>query len=195
MNRWFDNIPFLKGKVPGKIVLSTLLLIYSFLVFGICVILGKFRLDRVLICIAMLFSFGGDVMLNGVSLQKRTKKRFIGGAIFFAFAHLVYVCAYSYLIKLKGFIVKSIAFYVVWFIVILFILIPFILKILSKHRRMKLFDLFGIGYLFFVTLNCATAISYFSSVRGYTFLAAIGSISFFISDILIGIETFLEIKS
>ena len=69
MNRWFDNIPFISKYIPGKIILSILMLLLS-----IILAITIKSIDRTICIFAMFFSFIGDIVLNYPSKKEDTTK-------------------------------------------------------------------------------------------------------------------------
>ena len=90
MNRWFDNLPIIGKRIPGKITLSFLMLIFAISMYLI------FRtVDRAICVLAMAFSFTGDIALNHrKNHNEQSKKDLIIGGIFFIVAHICYCMAY-----------------------------------------------------------------------------------------------------
>ena len=73
------------------------------------------------------------------------------------------------------------------------ITIIFILKA-GENKRSKTFW-FGIFYLWITGINYATIFSYAISARSMESIALIGGLSFLASDVIIGFERFLGLKS
>ena len=191
MNRWFDNLPVIGKKVPGKITLSFLMLVYAIVLF--VVIKSK---DRAICVLAMIFSFVGDVSLNhNPDHSKQTNKDFIVGGISFIVAHVFYCVAYNTKIKVLGYTVFNPGAKFA-LIILLLITIMVILWNLTKeiYFTNKLFN-FGLLYLWMTGINYITIFSYSYSVKGIQSIAAIGGLMFLASDIIIGLEKFFKLKS
>lgn len=190
MDQWFDNFPLFKGKVSGKITLSYLLLFYAMLLSMVW--LTK---DRVICVIAMAFSFMGDFSLNYRSLEERTKKDFLYGTICFMVAHFMYVFTYLELIKNHNFEILNAGFFLAATIVVI-VLIWFLVMILKTRKtKLTMMHIVGIFYVLIIGLNCSVIFSFSHSIGNIRGLAALGALCFFVSDILIGTETFLGVKS
>lgn len=186
MNRFFDNIPMLKGKVPGKIILSLLMLVYA---FCLCIFIG--RTDRMICFIAMFAAFLGDFFLNHVNLEKRTKKDFYLGTLAFICAHIIYIIAYYEQIKENNFQIFNAGFDIAGIIIYAII---FAFTLMKKKASFNMYAL-GVMYLLTIGLNCAMIFSFSYSIGNIKSLAALGAILFLVSDLFIGIETFTGLKS
>ena len=188
MNRWFDHIPFISKYVPGKIVLSFLMLVLS-VVLGIV-----FKTyDRAICICAMLFSFIGDYELNHYPKKGEDHKRnFIKGGVFFIAAHLSYFFAYSLKIYKNN---------LEWFnggtVFALCILALVVLVFMSRIKEVENKKLFyyGLIYLLLTGINYEVVFTYSVSVKSIESLAMMGGILFLGSDIIIGFERFLGLKS
>ena len=187
MNRWFDKLPIIGKKVPGKITLSFLMFIYAII---LCL---TFRTEtRLYAATAMYFSFLGDIALNHVrDVTKQNKRDFILGGICFIGAHVIYCMAYYEKIRLASYKVFN---HGSNYAIIILILITALFLIKNKFKFSKLF-LFGLMYLWITGINYITIFSYSYSAMSIQSLAALGGIMFLASDVIIGMEKFLGLRS
>lgn len=184
-SKLMDYIPLISNRT--KIKISIFLVIYAYLSY----IVHPESLDSTFCCIAMIFSFIGDLSLNSMPLQKRPNWLMYIGAIAFMAAHLIYAKAYYVLISNSyeffnlGMIISSV-------FMVLFLLISIICVIKSKQSlELLMIIVFGI-YIFIIGINFITICSYSWSAKSLSF---IGALSFLISDFIIGVETVFKIKS
>ena len=188
MNRWFDNFPILGKYLPGKIILSFFMLLLA-------VLLAVFikTSDRIICIFAMLFSFIGDFAMNYPSFRKNNpKKSLILGGIAFIIAHLFYF--YIFFTKIQE---NNFSFFNsgATFAILLLMFITFFMLIKTKsNRRSKLFY-FGILYLWITGINYIAIFSYASSVKSIESLAFLGGLLFLTSDVIIGCEQFIHLRS
>ena len=184
MNRWFDHLPILGDKVPGKIVLSFLILLLSVIMMAI------FRTkDRALCTIAMLFSFLGDMALNFRD-EKKSNKSFLIGGICFSVSHILYFLAYCQLIKRGHYSYFNNG---VVFSVITLLMITVMMVSVSNKKSKKL--AIAIAYLWISGINYITISSYSFSAQSIASIACIGGLFFLLSDVIIGLEQLANIKS
>ena len=191
MNRLFDRIPVLGKLVTGKIILSFLML-----VFAVVMCLAIRELDRTVAFFGMLLSFGGDLLLNFRCEKNRSQERFALGAAFFAIAHICYMFAYCYKIRVQGIFVLNEGFVIA--LVILVVTTITVLGIAIMERRIKMEKLFfvGIAYLWITGLDYMIISSYGWALRDLSgIIAILGGICFFSSDLIIGAERFFGLKS
>ena len=191
MNRWFDNLPVIGNKIPGKITLSFLMLVYAIILF---VVIRSH--DRYICFIAMFFSFIGDIALNhNPDHSKQTNRDFIIGGVSFIVAHVFYCIAYNSKITISGYEVfnPGTEFAIM---ILLFVTAMMIIWNISKKNNFinKLFY-FGLAYLWITGINYITIFSYSYSVKGIQSIAAFGGLMFLASDIIIGMEKFFGLKS
>ena len=144
MNRYFDNLPLIGKRIPGKIVLSFLLLLLS------VVMLIVFRTaDRAFCLLAMAFSFLGDVVLNYKDNPiKRPVKEFVIGGICFCLSHLLYFATYYHLIREKEYTYLNFGVLVAITIVMA---VTLLMISVSKHSTKKL--IIGLFYLWVSGVN------------------------------------------
>lgn len=188
MNRFFDNFPLFKGKVSGKITLSLFMLLYSMLL-----VLFVPCKDRLLCFIAMLFSSLGDFFLNHTSLKERTKKSFYLGAIFFMIAHILYASAYYTLHRIAGFTIDNAGFAIGFSTTSLTFLI--LVELVREKGNACSPLMFFYTMILGMNLSIIFSFSYVSESFERAMLASVGVLLFFISDLFIGLETFLGVKS
>jgi len=189
MNRYFDRLPIVGGKVPGKITLSFLMLILSVVLATIF-----HTIDRNICIFAMLFSFIGDIALNhNADHTKQTNRDFLIGGIAFIVAHLLYCICYSKKIMIHEFTFINQGSILV--VSILFVITTILLYIKSKTKDYTTLFWFGIAYLWITGINYTTIFSYGYSIKSYESLAILGGIMFLASDLIIGLEKFFGLKS
>lgn len=187
MNRWFDKLPIIGKKVPGKITLSFLMFIYAIVLY--------FTIrthDRLLAATAMYFSFMGDIALNHIrDVTKQNKRDFVLGGICFIAGHIIYCMAYYEKIRYSGY---SLFNHGSNYAILILVLITLMFLFRNKFKFSKLF-LFGLAYLWITGINYITIFSYSYSIKSIQSLAALGGIMFLASDVIIGMEKFLGLKS
>lgn len=168
-----------------KIAISIVLLCYA------TYLAANFQqTSKILAWVAMLFSFVGDFSLNYKSLEKRTESDFKIGMLSFMIAHVMYAISYKTKITDEAFSIFNLGFYVS-LIIIITIIMSFMVIVKNKNLKSKNL-LLGIVYLIIIGLNFCVVCSYSYSVGHY--YAAVGISSFLISDLLIGMEKFIEAK-
>lgn len=189
MNRFFDRLPIVGGKVPGKITLSFLMLVFAVVLAAILN-----TIDRRICVFAMLFSFIGDIALNhNADHNKQSKKDFLIGGIAFIVAHLIYCICYFKKMTLHGFafLNPGSIFVVVALLMVTVALVYF----KSKTKDYSKLFWFGVCYLWITGINYTTIFSYGYSIRSFESLAILGGIMFLASDLIIGLEKFFGLKS
>lgn len=192
MNRWFDNIPLIGKKIPGKITLSFLMFLFAILM---SVVFNT--TDRITCVIAMFFSFVGDIALNhNRNHEEQSKKDFLVGGIAFIVAHIFYCITYYKKIKFLGYEIFSPGSYYAIMLLLLITSFMLLARIAMKKKatNSKLF-IFGLIYLWITGINYMTIFSYSYSAKSIGLLAALGGILFLASDVIIGMEKFLGLKS
>ena len=170
--------------LPGSFVL-TLLMSALALVLAVC-----FRTkDRWWVLAAMLMSSVGDIVLmNFRDIGKKMPiPYFYVGAFFFIIAHLLYTGGYLTMIRERGFRYVNPGF---WTAVGVVLAAGVLLTILSLRDRSANWVMYGVCilYMFIIGTACATIFSFAWSVRSWRSIAALGALSFFISDYIIGID-------
>ncbi len=188
MNRLFDHIPIISERFPGKIILSFLMFIFSIVIFFIWPSLERF------ICFAaVFFSFLGDIMLNSKRDHNlQTDSDVLFGGIAFIFAHIFFCGAYlsEILLYRKRFSIYG----PILALVILISITAFMLYKKKRDERTKLFY-FGIAYLWLTGINYSTVFAYAFSVKSIKSLCMLGGLMFLASDVIIGCEKFLGLRS
>lgn len=192
MNRWFDRLPFLGDRIPGKITLSFLMLLLA-IVLRLCF----YTFDRSICVLAMVFSFCGDIFLNhNKDHTKQTKIDLILGGIAFVAAHLCFCLAYYQKTKINNFpILNNGAILAVGILIVITIIMLMRFSEKDKQSKDNKLFAFGIVYLWLTGINYTTIFSYAYSIRSMESIAAIGGLLFLSSDIIIGCEKFLGLKS
>jgi len=189
MNRYFDRLPIVGGKVPGKITLSFLMLVFAVVLATIFQ-----TVDRNICIFAMLFSFIGDIALNhNTDHSKQTKKDFLIGGIAFIVAHLLYCICYSKKMMLHGFTFLNPGSTFV--VLALLVVTAALLYFKSKTKDFSKLFWFGVAYLWITGINYTTIFSYGYSIKSFESLAILGGIMFLASDLIIGLEKFFGLKS
>ena len=188
MNRFFDNLPFIGKYVSGKVVLSFLMLVLS---VTLCLIVGT--TDRTLCVWAMAFSFVGDIILSyNHEHGSKSKKLFALGGTAFIIAHLFYCLTYNTKIKSSGY-----PFFNAGVILVILILagITYVITYEAKTTRFSKLYFFCLIYLWLTGISYMTVFSYAISAQSTAFLALIGGLSFLASDVIIGCEKLLNLRS
>jgi len=177
---------------PGIFVLSCLLSL-----FGILLALAFRTQDRLLAMLAMIISTLGDtVLMNFRSLpQKLPFPYFYLGAGLFILAHLVYLIAFDSVLARKGLSLVNAGF---WMGIALAAAAAFFLAVLflrTNRAVPALMIAVCALYLVIITANCAVICSYAFSVKSWQSLAALGAVSFFLSDYIIGLEKLMLLST
>lgn len=180
---------FKEERIPQKIQLSMAMSIYAGILFF------WFPINVRLICfLAMLISTLGDYFLNYKTLEQRSKKDFVIGAVFFMLAHVVYAIAFIKEIIKNNYLFWNIGAYVA-VVILLVTLIAIIIAIITlKKQTSKSLFLLCFIYLIFIGINITTIFSFAISVKNIKSIVALGALSFYISDLFIGLENLLKIK-
>ena len=168
--------------MPGTIMLSSLLSLTAVL------LAFSFRTkDRWLCMAAMLLSTAGDIFMdNFMDIGSKIPiPPFFVGAAFFICAHIVYIFVYRTLIRQNGYALVNPGFWAA----IVFILacgVLVIAKSLSGGTVNWGMMALCVVYMCIIGTNCAFISSFAWSVKSIRSLAALGAVSFFISDLIIG---------
>ena len=170
--------------LPGSMVLSGLLSLTA-LVLALCF----HSKDRWLCCAAMLLSTIGDLFMANFSSisEKLPVPSFYVGATFFIFAHILYIFTYRVLIRQNGFAPVNPGFRAA----VVFVLACGALVIWKCFRNGNVdwaMLILCVIYMCIIGCNCATIFSYAWSVKSIRSIAALGALSFFLSDLIIGVE-------
>lgn len=185
MNRYFACL-----GLPGSFVLTMLLSLTALLSALI-----RPSVARWLCFAAMFMSSIGDIFLmRFMGLDRTFPNYFIWGAASFMIAHIIYTLSYRSLAASKG-----LSFFnggVVLAVIIALCGLVYVLYTCHHRNDYSNFLLVTI-YLFIICINCASIFSYsWASIqnRPWTILAAVGALSFFISDFIIGIGMLADIN-
>ena len=174
--RWFG--------LPGSFVL-TILMSSLALVLALCF----HTKDRWWCFAAMLMSSVGDIVLmnfRGIG-NKMPVPYFFVGAGFFIIAHFLYTGGYLTMIREHGFRYINPGFWTAVGVILLAGMIVTVLSLRDKNASIAMYVL-CLSYMCIIGLACATIFSYSWSIRSWRSLAALGALSFFISDYIIGID-------
>lgn len=140
---------------------------------------------RGLCALAMLMSSVGDIFLMRLDpIVRRYPNYFVIGAAFFMLAHLLYAACFGLKIRVQG------ASYFNGGAMIALIIAAVCLVYFTAICKNKSQYSLAVAYLVIITLNCMTVFSYaWSGWRSNptTLLAAVGAVSFLLSDLIIGL--------
>jgi len=168
--------------LPGGVVLSGLL---SLLATGLAA--GFRTKDRWICMAAMLLSTVGDIFMShhwDISHIIPVPPFFMGAA-FFILAHIVYIFAFSSLIREKEYMLVNPGFWAA----IVFVLacgVLVIAKSISGGSVNWGMMLLCVVYMCIIGTNCAFISSFAWSIKSIRSIAALGAVSFFLSDLIIG---------
>ncbi|MEA4823898.1 MAG: lysoplasmalogenase [Clostridiaceae bacterium] len=177
---------FIKG-IPGAFILTVLMSFFALLLALI------FRTpSRWLIFAAMLLSSLGDFTLmrdfTGIFRSLPFDKLYLGAA-FFLLAHLLYITAFTYLLRSGGYRLWNagfcigIALFCIAFTVILY-------SYIHNRPRNPTLLITALLYLVVISFLCALIGSYGFWAGSRRYLAVLGSVSFFVSDFIIALGVF-----
>lgn len=174
--RWFG--------LPGSFVLTMLMSALA-LVLAVCF----HTKDRWWCLAAMLMSTIGDIILmNFRDIGKKMPvPYFYVGAVFFIVAHLLYTKGYFTMIREHGFRYINPGFWTAAGVILTAGVIVTILSLRDREASPGMYVL-CLLYMCIIGTACATIFSYAWSVRSWRSTAALGALSFFISDYIIGID-------
>lgn len=184
MNRYFAWF-----GLPGSLVLTVLMSIYALVLAFI-----DPTLSRLSCVVAMFLCSLGDILLMDYEPITRhfPKRGFIPGAITFAVAHLVYACAFMWLItedKHPYFNLGAYAGIAIFVGLGIWVTVTCYLR--NADKKMLPLCLL---YLFFISVNCTTVLSAAVSCGGIRWISAVGVISFVISDLFISFDRICNIE-
>lgn len=189
MNRWFNRLPLIGNKIPSKITLSFLILIFA---TTLAFIFNS--IDRTICFFAMLFSFIGDIALNhNPNHSNQTKKDFIIGGIAFIFAHMLYCYSYYQKMSINGY--TFINFGSVFTVCLLALITVIMIYVKFKSGNFTKLFIFGIAYLWITGINYTTIFSYAYSEKSIESIVILGGLMFLASDLIIGLEKFFGLRS
>lgn len=187
MDRFF-SIPSL--KLPGTFILTVLMSI-----FAVALALIFRTSDRYLCMAAMIISSFGDVLLmNFRGLSKFLPDYFTLGAVLFMTAHVFYFTAFLYILRKHHYPVINAGFFFGIGLVTSALILLTYLTVKNGRLNSGMFALCFI-YLIFIGANCCIIFSLAYSAKGIAFLTAVGALSFFISDLIIGFDRLAGISS
>lgn len=182
MNRYFAWF-----GLRGSLVLTVLMSAYAL------VLAAAFLTPVRLLCAAaMVLSSVGDVFLmHEPWIERRFPNYFTIGAAFFMAAHLLYTACFALKIRAQG-----AAYWNGGAAAALLIAAVCFLYFTAVCKNPKLYPL-AVAYLCVITLNCMTVFSYaWSAWRtdGLAIPAAVGALSFLLSDLIIGLGSLAGIR-
>ena len=170
--------------LPGSMVLSGLLSLTAL------VLALVFRTKDRSLCFAAMFlsTFGDLFMANFPSVSEKLPiPSFFVGATFFIFAHIVYIFAYHSLIRENAYTFINPGFWAaVGFVLFCGVLV--IIKCFRNGNVPWAMLILCVIYMCIIGLNCATIFSFAWSVKSIRSIVALGALSFFLSDLIIGVE-------
>lgn len=170
--------------LPGTFVLTWLISL-------IAVLLAVIRRKKYayFCAAAMVMSSCGDMFMTRFgNITEIFPNYFIIGAALFMIAHVLYTISYRLLAKSRGY--RYFNGGVITAIAIALACVGYFTVICMQRNDFSMYFLCMI-YLIVITVNCATVFSYAWSsakTKPYLVLCAVGALSFFISDLLIGLE-------
>ena len=181
--RWFG--------LPGSFVLTVLMSLFALALFII------FRKkDRFICFLGMFVSTIGDIILmNFKDIGDLLPiPYFYVGACFFIIAHIIYTYAFLSMIKENKFKYVNPGFWVSVAVSAVTGVIITYLYFTGPNPNIVMFVLCMV-YLVIIATNCATIFSFSYSVKDYRCIAAVGALSFFVSDLFIGLDKLAGIST
>lgn len=182
LNRYFAWFG-LRGSLVLTILLSLFALILA-LIFP--------NKARWICFVAMVLSSIGDVFLMHFTSIERLLPfpSFFAGAFAFMLSHIVYIIAFSTEIRIGGYRFVNPGFYIGLGIVLATMVTVFTMALRQNYISPIMVSLCFV-YAVIIGANCVTIFSYAWSVRSWRSIAALGALSFFISDLIIGLNKLL----
>ena len=177
------------GKISGASVLTSLMSLYAF------IMAVTFQTTDRWICFLAMFvsSIGDIIMSNETNVGKKIgKKRLLIGGIFFAAAHILYSVCYYSKNKDRGYGILNTGFYIA--LCVSFIALITIIILGQKKKNSPVSYLGAILYLCMISCASTMIFAFSFSAKGIAFLALVGSLSFLLSDYIIGVGKFANIK-
>lgn len=177
--------------LPGSFVLTVLL---SSLALVLALL---FRTqDRWLCLAAMLLSTMGDLVLmnwKGIGTRMPVPYFYVGAVLFIA-AHCFYTAAYASLIRNGGYSFRNPGF---WIGIVLILLVGISVSLVYFYRLRFNGMMYGLCMVYLCVIGCmlVTVFSYAWSVWGLRSLVALGALSFFLSDLIIGLDKLLYLTT
>lgn len=181
--RWFG--------LPGSFVLTCLMSILALTLAAVSP-----SPHRIGCAAAMLLSTAGDIVLmnfRGIG-SRLPVPYFYVGAGFFILAHIAYIAAF--LLKIRqsgGRLMGPGALTAVCIVLAAWVVLT--VMTLQKGRTDPVMYALCFVYMCIIGLNCMTIFSCAFSAGGWHLLAAAGALSFFISDLIIGLDKLAGITS
>lgn len=175
------------ARVPWKFKIVGALCLYSLVLFAYMT-----SIDRLLCAVAMFVSAVGDLFLAHVfSLKKYGITDFNMGAAAFGTAHILY--AIGYYAKMRSSAV-SIQYLNVGTVIAILVCVVCLLMFIGICKYRKDYRYLGIivAYVCLIGINCSVVFSYAWSCASIG--AAAGAITFFISDVCLGLNRVAGMK-
>ena len=173
----------------GSLVLTLLMSLLAIVLAAIRLAGDKTRKYAYFCAAAMLMSSLGDIFLMHLDfIEQNLPNYFIWGAACFMVAHVLYTLAFLKLGRSKGY--RYFNGGVIAAIVIALACLVYFTVICAQRQDFSMYALCMI-YLAVIGTNCATIFSYaWSSFqkKPYLVMCAVGALSFFISDLIIGLD-------
>lgn len=182
MDRWFEWFG-LRGALVLTILMSLFALVLA-LIFP-----SKARW----ICFAaMVLSSVGDILLMDFASINRLLpiSSFFAGAFAFMLSHLIYIIAFATEIRTGGHRFVNPGFFIALGIILLACIAVFGTALRQSYISPIMMTL-CVVYALIIGANCVTIFSFAWSVRSWHSIAALGALSFFISDLIIGLNQLL----
>ena len=181
MNKYFKI-----KNIPGSLVLTLLLSLTALILYIIFPSTYRF-----LVFLAMAFSSVGDIILMSDFKNKISGvSKLVLGASAFSVSHVLYFA--SYLQRVTKLFTEFNFGYIFSLSLFLSVLI-FIISLKIKYKSNTSMLLISVTYLFIIFLANLSVSLYAFEYMGTAFLALLGSISFIISDLLIGLDILASI--
>jgi uncharacterized membrane protein YhhN len=170
--------------LPGTFVLTVLM-------SALALVLALLRpsAHRWLCFAAMAFSTGGDLFLTNFRGLGNLPNSFVIGACLFGIAHVLYLLTYRKLSALRGYPTLN-RFGLIPALLAAVGSVAFFTYMCARRSDFSMFPL-CMAYLVLISANTATILSYAASAfrkRPAAIFAALGAVSFFISDFIIGLD-------
>ena len=176
--------------LPGTFVLTWLMTLLS-IVLAVC----RRRRHAYFCAAAMFISSCGDMFMTRFgNIEEIFPNYFIIGAAFFMLAHVMYTITYRTLAKSKGY--RYFNGGVIVSLLIALACLVYFTVICAQRSDFSMYFLCML-YLAVITVNCSTIFSYaWSSAKSRPVLVmcAVGALSFFLSDLIIGLDTLAGIS-
>ena len=180
--------------LPGSLVLTTLLSLFALM---LAVIFGG--TDRWICFAAMLLSSCGDIFLMNLDfIRSRFANYFVIGAAFFMISHLVYAAAFLRLSKQNAYPIGGSG--VITALIVSAAALIIIGGLMLKNGPFTPSALIlSLIYLAIITVNmaCVFGFSFHAAADGHLWrlISAVGVLSFFVSDCIIGLDILCGIGS